>query len=350
MEARGLGEHIANLLFEHDCVIIPGFGGFIANYKAAFVHPRSGDVYPPSKQISFNASLNRNDGLLVSHIAEKMAMDYPAALQLLQEGVLEFNRELNSGRRIEIDRVGILYRDRDKRLRFIPNENNNFLRSSFGLPVLSVKPLLSGEPELSPGSEIPVITYKRRLLRAAAVVLPLAMAGSFFLGSWMHKNEFEMAGFTFPGAREVKASYSPQSEEVTSLTDADLTPSMSSLLQESAENVLRVNFESGEADPNGIAVRLKPESLPGTAPGSPEKETVVGNGKMWLVIAGAFSIESNANKLVEELRGQGFDATLAGKKGSLHLVSSGVYTSPEAARSALDAFKTDSRNGWILSR
>jgi nucleoid DNA-binding protein len=350
MEARGLGEHIANLLFEHDCVIIPGFGGFIANYKAAFIHPRSGDVYPPSKQISFNAALNRNDGLLVSYIAEKMALDYPAALQLVQKGVQEFNQELNSGRRMEIDRVGILYRDRDSRMRFIPNENNNFLRSSFGLPVLSIKPLLSGEPEVSSRTEIPVISYRRRLLRAAVIVLPIAMAGSFLLGSWMHKSEFEMAGFSLLRSQEVKALYSPQSEAPAALPQPDSAPSISALMDGSADNVLHINFETGVADPNGIAVRLKTDALPEAIPGSPEKENIRNNGKMWFVIAGAFSIESNANKLVEELKGQGFDASLAGKKGSLHLVSSGIYTSPEAARSALDAFKNDSRSGWILSR
>lgn len=350
MNARDLGEYIAGMLFEHDCVIIPGFGGFIANYKAAFIHPRSGDVYPPSKQISFNASLNRNDGMLVSYIAEILALDYPSALQRLQHGVELFNQELNSGRRLEIERVGILYRDRDKRLRFIPNENNNFLRSSFGLPVLSVKPLLSGEPETFASDETTLLTFKRKLRRVAAIALPLTMVGSFLLGSLMHPGEFEMAGFSLFRTQEIKAIYCPQTVPVAPDSAASPVLSIASLLDSSSENVLHVNFESGEADSNGIAVRLNYDQQPEAAAGSPENEIASTVEKSWFVIAGAFSVEANANNLIEELRANGFDANLAGKNGSLFLVSSGTYTSEEAARSALSQFKTDARSAWILSR
>ena len=55
---------IRELLFGHDCVIVPGFGGFIGNYTPASIDKSSGTFYPPVKQISFNRNLNHNDGLL----------------------------------------------------------------------------------------------------------------------------------------------------------------------------------------------------------------------------------------------------------------------------------------------
>ena len=60
---------IRELLFGHDCVIIPGFGGFIGNYNPAHIDKNSGTFYPPVKQISFNRNLNHNDGLLVGRIS-----------------------------------------------------------------------------------------------------------------------------------------------------------------------------------------------------------------------------------------------------------------------------------------
>ena len=34
-----LDSHISYLLHEHDCVILPAFGGFVANYHSAKIDP-----------------------------------------------------------------------------------------------------------------------------------------------------------------------------------------------------------------------------------------------------------------------------------------------------------------------
>ncbi|MBK8367638.1 MAG: hypothetical protein IPL10_09520 [Bacteroidetes bacterium] len=45
---------IAELLFKHDCVIVPNFGGFVArNYNSNF-SKGSNVLYPQSKHILFN--------------------------------------------------------------------------------------------------------------------------------------------------------------------------------------------------------------------------------------------------------------------------------------------------------
>ena len=67
---------IRELLFGHDCVIVPGFGGFIGNYTPARIDKKSGTFYPPVKQISFNRNLNHNDGLLVGRISGSSGINY----------------------------------------------------------------------------------------------------------------------------------------------------------------------------------------------------------------------------------------------------------------------------------
>jgi len=45
---------IADLLLQHNCVIVPGFGGFVAQRLPAQIDIEKGQVHPPKKSILFN--------------------------------------------------------------------------------------------------------------------------------------------------------------------------------------------------------------------------------------------------------------------------------------------------------
>jgi hypothetical protein len=85
---------IRELLFGHDCVIVPDFGGFIGNYTPAYIDKDSGMFYPPVKQISFNRNLNHNDGLLVGKISGSAKINYGDSKILVEEFVRELRRKL----------------------------------------------------------------------------------------------------------------------------------------------------------------------------------------------------------------------------------------------------------------
>ena len=59
-----IDNYICELLYDHDCVIIPGLGGFIANFEPARIIRKQHTIMPPSKKIAFNGKLKNNDGLL----------------------------------------------------------------------------------------------------------------------------------------------------------------------------------------------------------------------------------------------------------------------------------------------
>ena len=63
-------QHIKELFVHHDCIIIPGFGGFILNYRPAEISDHQNFFRPPGKDISFNKSLIHNDGLLINKISQ----------------------------------------------------------------------------------------------------------------------------------------------------------------------------------------------------------------------------------------------------------------------------------------
>ena len=90
---------IRELLFGHDCVIVPGFGGFIGNYTPARIDKNSGTFYPPVKQISFNRNLNHNDGLLIGKISGFSNMTYGDTRNMVEEFVAELRRQTGERRK-----------------------------------------------------------------------------------------------------------------------------------------------------------------------------------------------------------------------------------------------------------
>ena len=46
--------YISELLFLHDCVVLPEFGGFVGNNQSAKLNTITGELLPPSKQLLFN--------------------------------------------------------------------------------------------------------------------------------------------------------------------------------------------------------------------------------------------------------------------------------------------------------
>ena len=51
---KTISKYISELLFLHDCVIIPEFGGFVGNNKSAVLNEITRTISPPSKEILFN--------------------------------------------------------------------------------------------------------------------------------------------------------------------------------------------------------------------------------------------------------------------------------------------------------
>ena len=52
-----IDKHIANLLQQFDCVILPDFGGFIADLEQGRFDEKADVFHPPYKRILFNKNL-----------------------------------------------------------------------------------------------------------------------------------------------------------------------------------------------------------------------------------------------------------------------------------------------------
>lgn len=132
-------EYISDLLFLHDCVIIPDFGGFICNYKSAYIDEDSGMICPPTKDILFNRNLTHNDGLLVNWIICKEKISYEKALSQLTLFCEDLKIRLNQKQRVVFGDIGVFFADRRFNIIFEP-ARNNFFAETFGMEPIELQP------------------------------------------------------------------------------------------------------------------------------------------------------------------------------------------------------------------
>ncbi|MES2731952.1 MAG: SPOR domain-containing protein [Bacteroidota bacterium] len=151
-----IANYIKELLFEQDCVVIPDFGGFIANYVSAEIHPIRHSFSPPSKSIAFNEMLRLNDGLLASYVAQKEGLSREDALLKIKGFLTEVWDELRQKNKYRLEEVGTLFLNQEQKIQFEPENRINYFNDSFGLPELLFKPIertaaqRTARPDLSP--------------------------------------------------------------------------------------------------------------------------------------------------------------------------------------------------------
>jgi cell division septation protein DedD len=134
-------KHISDLLCLHDCVIIPGIGGFVANYKQATLVNERNLLLPPSKAIGFNQSLSHNDGLLANHISRREGRSYAESIEQINSFVLQVKARIKNGEPVEFTGIGTFRKDASGIMFFTPNEHNNLFPNTFGLEKIHFEPL-----------------------------------------------------------------------------------------------------------------------------------------------------------------------------------------------------------------
>lgn len=124
---------IGDLLLQHNCVIVPSFGGFVAQRTPAKIDSSKGVIIPPRKSVLFNKQLINNDGLLIAALSQANSIPYSEAAEEVQAHINEWEARLQMGGRITIDRVGNLFYDQERNLCFEQDRFYNLLLESFGL-------------------------------------------------------------------------------------------------------------------------------------------------------------------------------------------------------------------------
>ena len=137
-----LVRHIEYLLTEHDCVLVPGLGGFVLQYVPARFSEDRKSIQPPGKQITFNSSLSYNDGLLAQSLMRTLDIDYGKAVAMIEHWVDEIKRSFSEpGDSYAFGELGTFVLSDERSLIFEPPASCLFGISAFGLKKLNICPL-----------------------------------------------------------------------------------------------------------------------------------------------------------------------------------------------------------------
>lgn len=186
-------QYIKQLLMQHDCVIVPGLGGFITYRQEAYI--KNGLIFPSTKNIRFNSLLNYNDGLLCEMYMTNSHIPYPEALKAIEQTVNLIQCTLQQNQTCQLDAIGTLHLHNDNSISLSCNDAS-FLPCNYGLcpiPLYETK-----HRHTTNNAETIVLNIPGRIQRtlryAAAVIIVTAI--SLLLPS-PHPDNAHYATFTF---------------------------------------------------------------------------------------------------------------------------------------------------------
>lgn len=128
-----LSRYIETMLIKHDCVVVPGLGGFVTQYQSAYYDGESGCYVPPTRSVSFNSMLAINDGLLVERYQSRYNLSYTAASRLLSEKVEELKSQVYEKGEVELIGIGTLISNGERKMNFIPRSGGLATPSLYAL-------------------------------------------------------------------------------------------------------------------------------------------------------------------------------------------------------------------------
>ena len=187
---KNLARHIDLLLRNNDCVILPGFGGFIAQPVPAYYVEEEHLYYPPSRSISFNAAIIMNDGLLAQSYMKSYQVDYARATYMIDVAIDNLRDILDEEGEVTLPHIGTFKQDIHYSLQFTPEQTSLVSPQYFGLDTFFMKELsvLQQSSEEHSHQTKPLITKTkktidvhinkemlRQVLSTAAILLLLFM-------------------------------------------------------------------------------------------------------------------------------------------------------------------------------
>lgn len=331
---RDLEAYIEELLYENECVIVPGFGGFITNLQPAAI--KENMLVPRGRTLLFNRQLKNNDGLLAGHIA-KTEGDYSLAMRMIGHFVRNSNETLEQGKTLELKRIGNLSLGPDNNVLFQPSAGHNFELHSYGLLAIQAGPVLAKETA-SKGKDkkkvrenkpaVKTLTLNKSsawksYLVAASFFGALAVSGVLLWDQGVIQQQIFYGSLNPFPSDTFTGTVKPVTEEVKKEEASEIVPAPAT------EDTL---------------ITETPAEVPVLT------EVTVQDDSLYYVILGAFSREYNANKLKAELTAKGYQPETVYMPGSALLRVSGMTLSarPEAEKQLEELKARENPDAWLL--
>ncbi|MGL6180224.1 MAG: SPOR domain-containing protein [Tannerellaceae bacterium] len=172
--------HLETLLLDHNCVIVPKLGGFVLQEQGFDYIGQTHTFSTTSKSISFNKSLQHNDGLLTESYMKMYAISFEEAKSMIEADIKEINHAIVENGSVDLSTLGVLKLENGI-TNFYPSEDEySFSADTYGLENICLPTLneLLNIPEEAPEQDTIYIPIKRKAFKwvaAAAAIIAIAV-------------------------------------------------------------------------------------------------------------------------------------------------------------------------------
>jgi hypothetical protein len=302
-----LSKAINSLLYTNDCVTVPGFGSFIVNKFSSVYDEKNGKFYPPSRRVSFNSKIKNNDGLLANFISNEDGIDFSVAVKNIHNEVINWKKKLNK-EPLVLNNIGELSYNSDENIVFSPDLDSNHFLGSFGLPSIYYKKqpdLVStyNESTLKKYNDLKVNSSNSRVpdFVKYAAALVIIISTTFFFS-----NEYE--------------EYNIQNQLILEQENR----------QKTIQRVESAVFDFGSIPAIELEIKVQPNKFH--------------------IIAGAFGVKSNADKLYNNLLAKGYNPTKLplNDKGLIPISFDNFSNRKEAVIALRQLQMSENKDAWIF--
>lgn len=345
----GLERHIEVLLLSNDCVIVPGFGGFMAHYIAARYDDADSMFLPPLRTLGFNPQLTMNDSLLAQSYAEYYDIGYPEAVRRIDEEVDVLRRQLRDKGRYELRGIGILRMNDESKIEFEPFEAGLLTPTLYGLGgfemplkkrTASTVPLVR---EQKTRKEKPQQSHRNKPQKAnRSALVTLNERGERVVNLHVRMNTLRniaavaitiVAFFLIPAPAPETPATTPVNRTESSVLPTVIMPSQQYSSSKEPKTEIQVPAQQETVNPVGL-----------DKPATPISKTY------WCLVLCSHVSRENADAFTSKLNAEGFtDAHVHQGAESVKVVY-GHYPTKEDAYEALRSLRgnTNFKEAWIL--
>ncbi|MFP4024994.1 MAG: SPOR domain-containing protein [Thiohalospira sp.] len=321
-------KYIKQLLIENQGVIIPGLGGFTAEYEPAAFDVSENKFLPPTKKILFNPKYSFSDTKLIDFIAQQENIDKEKIKVQIKEFVKNIKNQLKAGENVDFPAIGTLHQNAKGEILFTWDKQSNLLADAFGLKVLKTKPIeqqtkptVAIHQKSKPGKKI-FIT----ITSAAAILLLIAL-------SWYFTDGYKNLGFLSSNKSIPKEKITAKKPKTKAYLDSIAR----------ADSIKAIINQTIDVTTNKKEALFYQE--PETKPDEKKQQYT-----QFHLIAGSFKKIENAEKFCNDLKAMGYEPEIIESGENLFRISIYSYSDEISALKKLYKLRETSeiKSVWVL--
>lgn len=363
-----LAQHIETLLLENDCVIVPGFGGFVAHYSPATRIKEENIFLPPTRTIGFNPQLKLNDGVLVQSYMSAYDTSFTDASRIVEKEVNEFIGLLHEEGKAHLDNIGEIHYNIYGNYEFVPYDYKITTPSLYGLDSFEMHELsvlqqkekvwIPTHPEKE--KKTFEISINRAYLRnAAAMIAAIVLFFAFSTpveNTDVQKNNYAqlLPSELFEQIEKQSVVVTPvyvKSEAMQQAKKLSATASTSSSTKTSSTKKNTVNKTSKPIAVREVKVAKQETAATASVTIPAVKSPESANHPFHIIVAGGISLK-DAEAIATQLKSKGFaNAKALNMDGKVRVSISSFNNRNEATKQLLELRKNETyKNAWLLAK